>query len=129
MNIFRRKKALLDEIADLNGQIGVQSREMAAFRKANTDLNRLWEETKKERNKLKEELRDKGDVIQNMNLIIRAHQEEQSRLYHKIDELQDTNNGLASSVTELKGKLREKEKRVRELNARIDVLKSKLAKQ
>lgn len=133
MNIFRRKRALLDEIADLNGQIGVQSREMAALRKANTDLNLLWEEKKKECKKLTEELREKGNEyaaelgarnrqLEDLNRIV----DEQSDAIH---ELQDTNNGLASSVTELKSKLRAKEKQVRELNARIDNLKSKLSKQ
>lgn len=47
MNIFTRKKTLLAEIDRLNEQIRIQSREMASIRKANTDLNQLWQQSKK----------------------------------------------------------------------------------
>ena len=137
MNIFKRKKALLAEIEDLKGQIGVQSREMAGLRKSNTDINRLWTEKKKEcatLNKeiddLKELLRKKGiehaEILGKANSKICELHDIIDKMEEDIAELQDTNNGLASSVSELKGKLKSKEKRVRELNTRIDDLKSKL---
>ena len=136
MNIFTRKKTLLAEIANLNEQIRIQSREMASLRKANTDINQLWLDTKKkakqfgeEREALKEELRAKGieysaklgeknRAIDLLNYQIREQQA-------TIAELQDSNSGLASSVSEMKGKLRDKNMRIRELCHRIEELKEK----
>ena len=136
MNIFTRKKTLLAEIANLEEQIRIQSREMASLRKANTDINQLWLDTKKkakqfgeEREALKEELRAKGieysaklgeknRAIDLLNYQIREQQA-------TIAELQDSNSGLASSVSEMKGKLRDKNMRIRELCHRIEDLKEK----
>ena len=136
MNIFTRKKALLANIANLEEQIRIQSREMASLRKANTDINQLWLDAKKkakqfgeEREALKEELRAKGieysaklgeknRAIDLLNYQIREQQA-------TIAELQDSNSGLASSVSEMKGKLRDKNMRIRELCHRIEELKEK----
>jgi uncharacterized coiled-coil DUF342 family protein len=136
MNIFTRKKTLLAEIANLNEQIRIQSREMASLRKANTGINQLWLDAKKkakqfgeEREALKEELRAKGieyssklgeknRAIDLLNYQIREQQA-------TIAELQDSNSGLASSVSEMKGKLRDKNMRIRELCHRIEELKYK----
>ena len=136
MNIFTRKKTLLAEIANLNEQIRIQSREMASLRKANTDINQLWLDTKKKAKQfgeeceaLKEELRAKGieysaklgeknRAIDLLNYQIREQQA-------TIAELQDSNSGLASSVSEMKGKLRDKNMRIRELCHRIEDLKEK----
>lgn len=146
MNIFTRKKKLLAEIANLEEQIRIQSREMASLRKANTDINQLWLDTKKkakqlgeEREALKEELRAKGieyaaelgkknSQIQHMQLTIDGQQAATDALNKTIAELQDSNSGLASSVSEMKGKLREKNNRIRELCHRIDDLKAKYEK-
>ena len=136
MNIFTRKKTLLAEIANLEEQIRIQSREMASLRKANTDINQLWLDTKKKAKQfgeeceaLKEELRAKGieysaklgeknRAIDLLNYQIREQQA-------TIAELQDSNSGLASSVSEMKGKLRDKNMRIRELCHRIEDLKEK----
>ena len=146
MNIFTRKKKLLAEIANLEEQIRIQSREMASLRKANTDINQLWLDAKKrakqlgeEREALREELRAKGmeyaaelgkknRQIQHMQLTIEGQQAAADALNHTIAELQDSNSGLASSVSEMKGKLREKNNRIRELCHRIDDLKAKYEK-
>jgi chromosome segregation ATPase len=136
MNIFTRKKTLLATIANLEEQIRIQSREMASLRKANTDINQLWLDTKKkakqfgeEREALKEELRAKGieysaklgEKNRDIDLLNYQIREQQAT----IAELQDSNSGLASSVSEMKGKLREKNMRVRELCHRIEELKEK----
>ena len=136
MNIFTRKKTLLAEIANLNEQIRIQSREMDKLRKANTDINQLWLDAKKKAKQfgeeceaLKEELRAKGieysaklgeknRAIDLLNYQIREQQA-------TIAELQDSNSGLASSVSEMKGKLRDKNMRIRELCHRIEELKEK----
>ena len=146
MNIFTTKKKLLATIANLEEQIRIQSREMASLRKANTDINQLWLDTKKkakqfgeEREALKEELRAKGieyaaelgkknRQIQHMQLTIDGQQAAADALNKTIAELQDSNSGLASSVSEMKGKLREKNNRIRELCHRIDDLKAKYEK-
>ena len=136
MNIFTRKKTLLAEIANLEEQIRIQSREMANLRKANTDINQLWLDTKKkakqfgeEREALKEELRAKGieysaklgEKNRDIDLLNYQIREQQAT----IAELQDSNSGLASSVSEMKGKLRDKNMRIRELCHRIEELKYK----
>jgi len=143
MNIFTRKKALLAEIANLNEQIRIQSREMASLRKANTEINQLWQDAKKkarqfgeEREALKEELRAKGieyaaelgkknRQIQHMQLTIDGQQAAADALNQTIAELNDVNSGLASSVSEMKGKLREKNTLIRELRQRIERLQAK----
>ena len=136
MNIFTRKKTLLAEIANLEEQIRIQSREMANLRKANTDINQLWLDTKKKAKQfgeecetLKEELRAKGieysaklgEKNRDIDLLNYQIREQQAT----IAELQDSNSGLASSVSEMKGKLREKNMRIRELCHRIEELKEK----
>lgn len=143
MNIFTRKKKLLATIANLDEQIRIQSREMASLRKANTDLNQLWLDAKKKAKQfeegcvnLKEELRAKGieyaaelgkknRQIQHMQLTIEGQQAAADALNETIAELQDTNSGLASSVSEMKGKLRDKNTRIRELCHRIESLQIK----
>ena len=146
MNILTRKKKLLAEIESLNYALSCQSKEMASLRKANTDINRLWQDAKtkakrfgEEREALKEELRAKGieyaaelgkknRQIQHMQLTIDGQQAAADALNQTIAELQDTNSGLASSVSEMKGKLRDKNTRIRELCHRIDELKAKNGK-
>ena len=136
MNIFKRKKALLARIDDLEAKITVKSNEIDKLRKANTDINQLWLDTKKKAKQfgeeceaLKEELRAKGieysaklgeknRAIDLLNYQIREQQA-------TIAELQDSNSGLASSVSEMKGKLRDKNMRIRELCHRIEELKEK----
>lgn len=143
MNIFTRKKKLLATIANLEEKIRIQSHEMDKLRKANTEINQLWQDAKKkakqfdeEREAFKEELRAKGieyateigkknRQIQDMELKIEGHQLTIDALNQTIAELQDTNSGLASSVSEMKGKLREKNMRIRELCHRIEELKEK----
>ena len=143
MNIFTRKKKLLAEIANLEEQIRIQSREMASLRKANTAINQLWLDAKKkakqfgeELEALKEELRTKGieyaaelgkknRQIQEMQLKNEGHQLTVEVLNKTIAELQDSNSGLASSVSEMKGKLRDKNARIRELCHRIESLQAK----
>jgi chromosome segregation ATPase len=126
----------LAEIANLNEQIRIQSREMASLRKANTDINQLWLDTKKKAKQfgeecetLKEELRAKGieysaklgEKNRDIDLLNYQIREQQAT----IAELQDSNSGLASSVSEMKGKLRDKNMRIRELCHRIEELKEK----
>ena len=143
MNIFTRKKKLLAEIANLEEQIRIQSREMASLRKANTDINQLWLDTKKkakqfgeEREALKEELRAKGmeyaaelgkknRQIQHMQLTIDGQQVAADALNKTIAELQDSNSGLASSVSEMKGKLRKADAKIKELQDTIAAIRQK----
>ena len=143
MNIFKRKKALLARIDDLEAKITVKSNEIDKLRKANTDINKLWLDTKKKAKQfseeceaLKEELRAKGieyaaelgkknRQIQHMQLTIEGQQAAADALNETIAELQDSNSGLASSVSEMKGKLRDKNMRIRELCHRIEELKEK----
>lgn len=143
MNIFTTKKKLLATIANLEEQIRIQSNEMDKLRKANTDINKLWLDAKKKAKQfeegcvnLREELRDKGSEyaaelgkknrqIQHMQLTIDCQQAAADALNETIAELQDTNSGLASSVSEMKGKLRDKKTRIRELCHRIESLQTK----
>ena len=143
MNIFTRKKKLLATIANLEEQIRIQSREMASLRKANTDINQLWLDTKKkakqfgeEREALKEELRAKGmeyaaelgkknSQIQHMQLTIEGQQAAADALNETIAELQDSNSGLASSVSEMKGKLRKADAKIKELKDTIAAIRQK----
>ena len=136
MNIFTRKKKLLAEIANLEEQIRIQSREMASLRKANTDINRLWQDAKAKAKRfgeaLKEQLRANGmeyaaalgQKNQDIELLNTQIREQQAT----IAQLKDSNSGLASSVSEMKGKLSEKNTRIRELCHRIDELKAKTGK-
>jgi chromosome segregation ATPase len=146
MNIFTRKKKLLATIANLEEQIRIQSNEMDKLRTANTGLNNLWQDAKKkarqfgeEREALKEELRAKGieyaaefgkknRQIQHMQLTIDGQQAAADALNETIAELKDSNSGLASSVSEMKGKLRDKNTRIRELCHRIESLQAKSSK-
>ena len=146
MNIFTRKKKLLATIANLEEQIRIQSNEMDKLRKANTDLNRLWRDAVKENKGLHDEtiatkeamraqgieyaaeLGKKNSQIQHMQLTIDGQQAAADALNETIAELQDSNSGLASSVSEMKGKLRDKNTRIRELCHRIDDLKAKYEK-
>ena len=144
MNIFTRKKTLLAEIADLNEQIRIQSRETDKLRTANTGLNDLWQEAKKKAKQfgeeceaLKEELRDKGieyaaelgkknKQIQHMQLTIQGQQAAADALNQTIAELHDTTSGLASSVSDLKAKLKAKSAKVTQLTRQLEELKAKV---
>lgn len=143
MNIFTNKKKLLAEIADLNEQIRIQSRETDKLRTANTGLNDLWQDAKKKARKfgeeceaLKEELRAKGieyaaelgtknRQIQHMQLTIEGQQAAADALNQTIDELNDTTRGLASSVSDLKAKLNAKSAKVTQLTRQLEELKAK----
>lgn len=143
MNIFTRKKKLLATIANLEEQIRIQSNEMEKLRKANTDINQLWLDAKKkakqfgeEREALKEELRAKGveyaaefgkknRQIQDLQLQIKGHQIATNALNQTIAELHDTTSGLASSVSDLKAKLKAKSAKVTQLTRQLDELKAK----
>lgn len=136
MNIFTRKKKLLAEIANLEEQIRIQSREMASLRKANTDINQLWLDAKKkanqfgeEREAIKEELRAKGMEYasalgqKNKNIeLLNTHIREQQAT---IAQLKDSNSGLASSVSEMKGKLRKADAKIKELKDTIAAIRQK----
>lgn len=135
MNIFTTKKAMLAEIADLEEQIRIQSREMEKLRNANTGLNELWLDTKKkakqfgeEREALKEELRARG-IEYAAELGKKNRQIENLMMTNS--ELNDVNAGLASSVSDLKAKLKAKTAKVIQLAGKLDELKdkSKTAKQ
>lgn len=137
INIFKRKKALLAEIEDLRSQIKVQSKELdnEKTKSGNLkfDLNNMTYEFNNAQSRIKQLMKemDKKDIEQAALLAAKIQEIEKLKTIidnqdTQINELQDTNNGLASSVSELKGKLKAKEKRVRELNTRIDDLKSKL---
>jgi len=143
MNIFTRKKTLLATIADLNEQIRIQARETDKLRTANTGLNDLWQDAKKKAKQfgeeceaLKEELRAKGieyaaelgkknRQIQHMQLTIQGQQAAADALNQPIAELHDTTSGLASSVSDLKAKLKAKSAKVTQLTRQLDELKAK----
>ena len=129
MNIFTRKKQLFAEIANLEEQIRIQSREMDKLRTANTGLNELWLDTKKkakqfgeERESLKEELRARG-IEYAAELGKKNRQIEDLTMTNS--ELNDVNAGLASSVSDLKAKLLSKSHKVVQLTAKLDELKDK----
>ena len=136
MNIFTRKKKLLATIANLEEQIRIQSNEMDKLRKANTDLNRLWREAVKENKGLhdetiatKEAMRTQGmdhaaalgEKNQTIEDLMAAIDEKD----HIIAELHDTTSGLASSVSDLKAKLKAKSAKVTQLTRKLEELKAK----
>ena len=107
------------EIDDLTQQLAVQSAEMAKLRKANTDINRLWQDEKKEKREaekqlaaIREQLRQEG--IDHAAVIGQKNKEIEN-LNHDLAALQDANSGLASSVSDLKTKLRAAKKTAAEL--------------
>ena len=117
MNIFTRKKALLDTIANLEEQIRIQSNEMEKLCKANTDLNRLWRDAVKENKRLEQEVIDtreakriQGDIdntaLAEKDKTIKGLLADIAEKDHTIAELHDTTSGLASSVSDLKARLR-----------------------
>ena len=136
MNIFTRKKKLLATIANLEEQIRIQSREMDKLRTANTGLNNLWQDAKKkakqfgeEREALKEELRAKGmeyaAALGEKNQTIEGQLADIDEKDHTIAELHDTTSGLASSVSDLKAKLKAKSAKVTQLTRQLTELKAK----
>ena len=136
MNIFTAKKKLLATIANLDEQIRIQSREMDKLRKANTDINQLWLDTKKkakqfgeEREALKEELRAQGmehaAALGEKNQTIEGLMAAIDEKDHTIAELQDATSGLASSVSDLKAKLKAKSAKVTQLTRKLEELKAK----
>ena len=136
MNIFTRKKTLLAEIANLEEQIRIQSNEMDKLRKANTDLNRLWRDAVKENKGLhdetiatKEAMRAQGmehaAALGEKNKDINAMTAAIDERDHIIAELHDTTSGLASSVSDLKAKLKAKSAKVTQLTRKLEELKAK----
>ena len=137
MNIFTRKKALLATIANLEEQIHIQSNEMNKLRKANTDINRLWRDAVKEKKCLqdetiatKEAMRAKGmehaAAMGEKNQIIEGLLADIAEKDHTIAELHDTTSGLASSVSDLKAKLKAKSAKVTQLTRQLEELKAKV---
>ena len=136
MNIFTRKKKLLATIANLEEQIRIQSNEMEKLRKANTDLNRLWREAVKENKGLhdetiatKEAMRTQGmehaAALGEKNQTIEGLLADIDEKDHIIAELHDTTSGLASSVSDLKAKLKAKSAKVTQLTRKLEELKAK----
>lgn len=136
MNIFTRKKKLLATIANLEEQIRIQSNEMDKLRKANTDLNRLWRDAVKENKSLHDETIATKEAMRAQGMEYAAAMGEKNRTIeslladidekdHTIAELQDTNSGLASSVSEMKGKLKAKSAKVMQLTRQLNELKAK----
>lgn len=136
MNIFTRKKKLLATIANLEEQIRIQSNEMEKLRKANTDLNRLWRDAVKENKGLhdetiatKEAMRAQGmehaAALGEKNKDINAMTAAIAERDHIIAELHDTTSGLASSVSDLKAKLKAKSAKVTQLTRKLEELKAK----
>lgn len=108
--IIKTRKAMKAEIDDLNQQLVIQSAEMAKLRKANTDINRLWQDAKKKKREAesqlaatREQLRQEGN---DHAAVIGQKNKEIENLNHELAALQDANSGLASSVSDLKSKLR-----------------------
>lgn len=136
MNIFTRKKKLLATIANLEEQIRIQSNEMDKLRKANTDLNRLWRDAVKENKGLhdetiatKEAMRAQGmehaAALGEKNQTIEDLLADIAEKDHTIAELHDTTSGLASSVSDLKAKLKAKSAKVTQLTRKLEELKAK----
>lgn len=136
MNIFTRKKKLLATIANLEEQIRIQSNEMDKLRKANTDLNRLWRDAIKENKGLhdetiatKEAMRTQGmehaAALGEKNQTIEGLLADIDEKDHIIAELHDTTSGLASSVSDLKAKLKAKSAKVTQLTRKLEELKAK----
>ena len=136
MNIFTRKKKLLATIANLEEQIRIQSRETDKLRTANTAIDKLWQDAKKkarqfgeEREALKEELRAKGmeyaAALGEKNQLVEALRKDIARMDGTIAELHDTTSGLASSVSDLKAKLKAKAAKVTQLTRQLNELKAK----
>ena len=129
MNIFTRKKTLLAEIDRLNEQIRIQSREMASIRKANTDLNQLWQLAKKSANELQADLDGTAEKLRQAGIDHAAALGEKNQtiegLLAEIASLKDANSGLASSVSDLKGKLRKDKAKINELKDTIATLRKK----
>ncbi len=129
MNIFTRKKTLLAEIDRLNEQIRIQSREMASIRKANTDLNQLWQHAKKSANELQADLDGTAEKLRQAGIDHAAVLGEKNQtiddLLAEIASLKDANSGLASSVSDLKGKLRKATAKIKELKDTIASLRQK----
>ena len=121
MNIFTQKKKLLAIIDDLNAQLEVKSSEVFRLRgiilNKETELKKMHDLFKKY---------DKEDI--EMTIQLGKSQQELEEAKKAIADLKETNNGLASSVNELKGKLKAKEKRISELKSRLESLKSKALK-
>lgn len=136
MNIFTTKKRLLATIANLEEQIRIQSNEMDKLRKANTDLNRLWRDAVKENKGLhdetiatKEAMRTQGmehaAALGEKNQTIEGLTATIDEKDHIIAELHDTTSGLASSVSDLKAKLKAKSAKVTQLTRKLEEMKAK----
>ena len=119
IKLFKTIKAMKAEIEDKTNQLAVQSAEMAKLRTANTDLNRLWQEAKKDAREKQSQLEEMTERLRNQGIehaaTIGEKNREIERLTNENKELQDTNSGLASSVSELTSKLRAAKKTNAEL--------------
>ena len=136
MNIFTRKKKLLATIANLEEQIRIQSNEMDKLRKANTDLNRLWRDAVKENKGLHDETISTKEAMRTQGMEHAAALGEKNQTIeglmaaidekdHIIAEFHDTTSGLASSVSDLKAKLKAKSAKVTQLTRKLEELKAK----
>lgn len=109
IKLFKTRKAMKAEIEDKTNQLAVQSAEMAKLRTANIDLNRLWQEAKKDVREKQSQLEEMTEKLRNEGIehaaTIGEKNREIERLTNENKELQDTNSGLASSVSELTSKL------------------------
>ena len=119
IKLFRKRKAMKAEIDDLTQQLAVQSKEMAKLRKANTDINRLWQDEKKEKREAESQLAATREQLRKEGIdhaaVIGQKNKEIENLNHDLAALQDANSGLASSVSDLKSKLRAAKKTNAEL--------------
>ena len=119
IKLFKTRKAMKAEIDDLNQQLVIQSAEMVKLRNANTDLNRLWMEAKKEKREAESQLADTREQLRQEGIdhaaVIGQKNKEIENLNYELAALQDANSGLASSVSDLKTKLRAAKKTNAEL--------------
>lgn len=136
MNIFTRKKELLAEIDELHKALDFQANEMDKLRKANTDLNRLLRDAVKENEGLHDETiatkeamhfqdMQHADALGEKNQTIESLRAAIDEKDHIIAELHDTTSGLASSVSDLKAKLKAKSAKVTQLTRKLEEMKAK----
>lgn len=136
MNIFTRKKALLAEIDDLKSQIQVQSRELANEKTKSGnlkfDLNNMTNEFNKAQSRIEQLMKEKDKENMEMTHHLREiterctnDEQEILDLRNEIAELHDTTRGLASSVSDLKAKLKAKAAKVTQLTRKLEELKAK----
>ena len=121
LEIFKTRKAMKAEIEDLKQQLAIQSKAMEKLRLVNIHLDRLYKEAEDECKQKNEELENAKSVEANLT-------GENMSLRKKINALEDTNSGLASSVSELKSKLKSKDAKLKSANKPLARLKTELEK-